>query len=76
MNPEVKEYYTDEALKEACSAFDIAFAGATLIQANANLIYDCGGKILRLSHSCIRKQKDIVAELDWLVFLKERGQFF
>jgi Ser/Thr protein kinase RdoA (MazF antagonist) len=73
MNKEVAKYYKPSILKDACSQYEISHEKVSLIQGNANLIFDCGDKILRLSHSCIRTRNDIAPEIDWLLYLKENN---
>lgn len=72
MDDKIKKHYNASILKEACSHYEINFKDAKLIRDFANLIFDCGNKILRLSHSCNRYKNEIEAELDWLLFLKEK----
>jgi len=64
ISEKLKKFYNPLILKEACSEYGINPETAKLIRGNANLIYDCGDKILRLTH--------IASELDWLSFLKEK----
>jgi len=71
MNNIVKKNYNISILREACAHYKIELANAKLIRSNANLIYECKDKILRLSHSSIRRKKEIEAELDWLQFFKK-----
>lgn len=60
-------------LKKICQAFGINAAAANLIRSNSNLIYDCGDKILRLTPATVRTETDIQVELDWMVYLFEKG---
>lgn len=71
MNKRTKKNDGHKALQAACLAYKIDFKTAKLIRNNQNLIYDCGDKILRLSPSAIRKEQDIEAEINWLIFLIE-----
>lgn len=72
ISEKLKKFYNPLILKEACSKYGIMLETAMLIRGNANLIYDCGDKILRLTHSGERRKEDIALELDWLFFLKEK----
>jgi len=72
INEEVAEFYSTPILNEACFNFGIDNNKAKLIRGNANLIFDCEDKILRLSHSIFRTKKEMEPELDWLIFLNER----
>ena len=68
MNEIIKNYYNEEILKESCRRFGINHSEAKLIRGNSNLIFDCGDKILRISHSEIRNYEDIEVEIDWIKF--------
>lgn len=69
MNDNTRKYNEQKILKAACLAYNIDFEEAKLIRNNKNLIYDCGDKILRVSPSIIRTEKEIEAEIHWLIFL-------
>ncbi len=69
MKQSIYKHYNKEVLQQACFEFRINIGEAKLIRDNKNLVYDCGDRILRLSHSDFRKRIDIEAELDWLIFL-------
>lgn len=73
INSTTAKYYNEEILKEACSKYDIETSKAKLIRGNANLIFDCGDKVLRFTHSEIRNQEEIEVELDWLRFLNKQS---
>lgn len=70
INEIVKKHYTQDILKAACERYNIKVENAKLIRGNANLIFDCGDKILRLSHSDIRPCDEIALELEWMGFLE------
>ena len=73
MSPIVAQYYTEEILREACSAYGLQAAKTQLIRDNSNLIFDAGPTILRLSHSAIRTYQDIEVELDFIHFLQQQS---
>ena len=66
------KYHNEQILRDACYLYKIPFENAKLIRNNSNLIYDCRDKVLRLTHSEIRKIEDINVELDWLDYLGKR----
>ena len=71
INETVRPFFNSEILSEACVRFDIPPANAKLVQGNSNLIFDCGTRFLRLSHSAIRGTDEIVPEITWLLDLLE-----
>lgn len=73
MNEALKPFYSEQILEEACKRYSIDHTSAQLLKANFNLVYACDDKILRLSHSTIRPQKEILMELDWVMFLCNQG---
>ena len=73
MNKKSINHFETEIIKQACSFYGIAHKEIKLIRSNSNLIYDCGNKILRISHSETRTKIEIEAELDWVSFLKRNG---
>ncbi len=73
INKVFEKYFNDAILLESCKRFGIEKSAAKLIRANNNLIFDCGDKILRISHSEIRNFDDIKVEIHWLNFLRNKG---
>ncbi len=69
MNHLFEKKFDAATFNEICSRFGIDPLNATLIKEDANLIYDCGDSILRISVSDIRTTEDIEVELDWMDFL-------
>lgn len=73
MNKSIAEYYSENILKEACELYKLDSASATLIRDNSNLVFDCGTKILRLTHAHVRSYEEIAAELAFLDHLLNAG---
>lgn len=69
----MKSFHSESLIQVACSPYAIDPGIAKLIRWNSNLIYDCGDRILRLTHFSIRSKSDIQAELDWVRYLSRAG---
>ncbi len=63
---------SESVLRAACQLYPIK-GTPTLIRDNSNLIFETEGIILRATHSSIRLQHEMQAELDWLDFLGSNG---
>ena len=68
----IKKDYSEEVLKKACSHYNIDENTAKLIRDYSNLIYDCGDRILRLSHSSERTYEHVRIELEWQFYLQNK----
>lgn len=67
------KYHQSGTIKAACAAFDLDAEKAQLLKHMSNLIYECGDKILRLTHSKHTEKAEIEAELRYMRFLEEKG---
>ena len=72
INPIVKPHFHPGILEEACQLYGISSSEVQLLKGNSNLVYDCGDKILRLSHSEIRSYPDVKLEIEWMRFLQNQ----
>ncbi len=70
INPTVKQHFHLDILTEACRLYDTSASEAELLKGSSNLVYDCGDKILRLSHSDIRGHSEVKLEIDWITLLQ------
>jgi len=76
MEENVRRLLKPEYIAHAAQQWECA-PGVTLIDEVENLVYDvrCGGRrrVLRVGHSSHRSEDDVLAELDWMSFLSQRG---
>lgn len=66
-------HFHSQLLGEACARYGLTLGDVRLIRRNKNLVYDCGDRIIKVSHSDERDSLSLEAELDWMMFLRENS---
>ena len=69
----MEEYNTPPLRAAIADRFSVQAEHLQLIRSYSNLVYDGGDQIIRLTHSSLRPESNIIAELHWLAALGQAG---
>lgn len=77
METEIRELFDEKILNEAGKRFGIEVSRLTFLGGFQNFIYEYKAQdkyyILRITYSLHRKEEQVKGELDWILYLADRG---